>query len=95
LSFPMPEGMVVLDGRAVPAGEAVFPVADYGVQSGVGVFEIMEVSESLRERIIHSAPISELRAQAIQEGMSTLRLSGLMKVRDGVTTLDEIVRETM
>jgi type IV pilus assembly protein PilB len=36
-----------------------------------------------------------LRAQAIQEGMSTLRQSGLMKVRDGVTTLDEIVRETM
>jgi type IV pilus assembly protein PilB len=55
----------------------------------------MEVSETLRERIIHSAPIGELRAQAIEEGMSTLRLSGLMKVRDGVTTLDEIVRETM
>jgi type IV pilus assembly protein PilB len=66
-----------------------------GYKGRVGVFEIMEVSESLRERIIHSAPISELRAQAIQEGMSTLRLSGLMKVRDGVTTLDEIVRETM
>ena len=66
-----------------------------GYKGRVGVFEIMEVTESLRERIIHSAPISELRAQAIQEGMSTLRQSGLMKVRDGVTTLDEIVRETM
>jgi type IV pilus assembly protein PilB len=66
-----------------------------GYKGRVGLFEIMEVSESLRERIIHSAPISELREQAIQEGMSTLRLSGLMKVRDGVTTLDEIVRETM
>jgi type IV pilus assembly protein PilB len=66
-----------------------------GYKGRVGVFEIMEVTESLRERIIHSAPISELRAQAIQEGMSTLRLSGLLKVRDGVTTLDEIVRETM
>ena len=66
-----------------------------GYKGRVGVFEIMEVSESLRERIIHSVPISELRAQAIQEGMSTLRQSGLMKVRDGVTTLDEIVRETM
>jgi type IV pilus assembly protein PilB len=66
-----------------------------GYKGRVGVFEIMEVSESLRERIIHNAPITDLRAQAIQEGMSTLRLSGLMKVRDGVTTLDEIVRETM
>ena len=66
-----------------------------GYKGRVGVFEIMEVSESLRERIIHNAPITELREQAIQEGMSTLRLSGLMKVRDGVTTLDEIVRETM
>jgi type IV pilus assembly protein PilB len=66
-----------------------------GYKGRVGVFEIMEVAESLRDRIIHGAQISELRAQAIQEGMSTLRLSGLMKVRDGVTTLDEIVRETM
>ena len=66
-----------------------------GYKGRVGVFEIMEVSETLRERIIHSAPIGELRAQASEEGMSTLRLSGLMKVRDGVTTLDEIVRETM
>jgi len=39
--------------------------------------------------------MSELRDQAIAEGMTTLRLSGLLKVRDGMTTLDEVVRETM
>ena len=66
-----------------------------GYKGRVGVFEIMEVSDALRERIIHGAQAGELRDIAIQEGMSTLRLSGLMKVRDGVTTLDEIVRETM
>ena len=66
-----------------------------GYKGRVGVFEIMEISEMLRDRIIHGAPAGELRSLAIKEGMSPLRLSGLMKVRDGVTTLDEIVRETM
>jgi branched-subunit amino acid aminotransferase/4-amino-4-deoxychorismate lyase len=41
----MPEGVVLLDGRAVPAHEAGFPLADYGVQSGVGVFESLAVRE--------------------------------------------------
>jgi type IV pilus assembly protein PilB len=66
-----------------------------GYRGRVGVFEIMEISENLRDRIIHGAQVTELRSVAIEEGMSTLRMSGLMKVRDGVTTLDEIVRETM
>ena len=66
-----------------------------GYKGRVGVFEIMEISETLRDRIIHGAQVSELRAVAMREGMWTLRLAGLMKVRDGVTTLDEIVRETM
>jgi type IV pilus assembly protein PilB len=66
-----------------------------GYKGRVGLFEIMEVSETLREAVIHNAPLATIRNSAIEEGMSTLRLSGLMKVRDGVTTLDEVVRETM
>jgi type IV pilus assembly protein PilB len=55
----------------------------------------MEISESLRDMIITSAPAGELRAKAMAEGMLTLRQSGLEKVREGSTTLEEVVRETM
>jgi type IV pilus assembly protein PilB len=66
-----------------------------GYKGRVGLFEVMEISEGLREMIITSAPAGELRAKAMEEGMLTLRQSGLEKVRDGATTLEEVVRETM
>jgi type IV pilus assembly protein PilB len=55
----------------------------------------MEVSETVRDLILTNPPVTELRDLAVKEGMSTLRQSGLAKVRDGVTTLEEVVRETM
>jgi len=69
--------------------------AGTGYKGRVGVFEVMEMSEGLRELVVNNAPVSELRKLAIAEGMSPLRQSGLMKVRDGVTTIEEVVRETV
>jgi type IV pilus assembly protein PilB len=69
--------------------------AGSGYKGRLGLFEVMEVSEKLRELIVTNAPVSELRALAMRDGMLTLRQSGLLKVREGVTTLEEVVRETM
>jgi type IV pilus assembly protein PilB len=55
----------------------------------------MEVTEELRELILVGASALELRRKAVDEGMITLRNSGLRKVKDGVTTIEEIVRETV
>jgi type IV pilus assembly protein PilB len=66
-----------------------------GYKGRVGLFEIMEVSEPVRDLILRNPPVFELRDCAVKEGMSTLRQSGLAKVREGVTTLEEVVRETM
>ena len=66
-----------------------------GYKGRLGLFEVMEIGEKLRELIVTNAPISELRTLAMREGMMTLRQSGLQKVREGVTTLEEVVRETM
>jgi type IV pilus assembly protein PilB len=66
-----------------------------GYKGRLGLFEIMEISEALRNLIVASAPVKDLRELAIEEGMSPLRLSGMLKVRDGVTTLEEVARETM
>ena len=57
--------------------------------------EVMEVTEALRELILVGSSAMELRRKAIEEGMVTLRQSGLRKVKDGVTTIDEVVRETV
>src|SRR6185437_13345432 len=66
-----------------------------GYKGRVGLYEVMEVSEELRELILVGASGLELRRKAIEEGMITLRGSGLRKVKDGVTTIEEVVRETV
>jgi type IV pilus assembly protein PilB len=66
-----------------------------GYKGRVGLYEVMEVTEELRELILVGASSLELRRKAVDEGMITLRSSGLRKVKDGVTTIEEIVRETV
>ena len=54
------------------------------------------MTETLRELIVANAPVDRAaRGRPIAEGMVTLRQSGLQKVRDGLTTIEEVVRETM
>jgi len=55
----------------------------------------MEVTDELRELIIIGASAIELRRKAIELGMITLRESGLYKLRDGITTVEEVVKETV
>jgi type IV pilus assembly protein PilB len=66
-----------------------------GYKGRVGLYEVMEITEELRELILVGASALELRRKAVDEGMITLRSSGLRKVKDGVTTVDEVVRETV
>jgi type IV pilus assembly protein PilB len=66
-----------------------------GYKGRVGLYEVMEVGEELRELILVGASGLELRRKAMDEGMITLRGSGLRKVREGVTTIEEVVRETV
>jgi type IV pilus assembly protein PilB len=66
-----------------------------GFKGRVGLYEVMEVTEEIRELILVGASALELRRKAVDEGMITLRRSGLLKVKDGVTTIEEIVRETV
>jgi type IV pilus assembly protein PilB len=66
-----------------------------GYKGRVGLYEVMEISEQLRELILVGASGLELRKKAIEEGMITLRRSGLMKVSEGITTIEEVARETV
>ncbi|NOZ94599.1 MAG: type IV-A pilus assembly ATPase PilB [Acidobacteria bacterium] len=66
-----------------------------GYKGRVGLFEVMEVTEDVRELILSGATAVELRRKALEEGMISLRYSGLQKIREGVTTIEEVVRETV
>ena len=66
-----------------------------GYKGRVGLYETMEVTDELRELIIIGASAIELRRKAIEVGMITLRESGLCKLRDGITTVEEVVKETV
>ncbi|HYY57016.1 MAG TPA: type IV-A pilus assembly ATPase PilB [Pyrinomonadaceae bacterium] len=66
-----------------------------GYKGRVGLYEVMEVTDEIRELILIGASALELRKRAIEDGMITLRESGLHKIRAGITTLEEVVRETV
>jgi type IV pilus assembly protein PilB len=66
-----------------------------GYKGRVGLYEVMEVTDEIRELILIGASSLELRKRAIEDGMITLRASGIHKIRAGITTLEEVVRETV
>jgi type IV pilus assembly protein PilB len=66
-----------------------------GYKGRVGLYEVMEITEELRELILVGASALELRRKAIDGGMVTLRGSGLQKIKDGVTSIEEVLRETV
>jgi type IV pilus assembly protein PilB len=55
----------------------------------------MDISDEIRELILSGASALELKRKAIEEGMISLRASGLQKLREGLTTVEEVLRETV
>ena len=66
-----------------------------GYKGRIGLYEVMEITDEIRELILIGASALELRKKAIDDGMITLHESGLHKIRAGVTTIEEVVRETV
>jgi len=66
-----------------------------GYKGRVGFYEALEVTDELRELILVGASGLELRKKGIEQGMISLRRSGLIKVAAGITSLEEVMRETV
>jgi type IV pilus assembly protein PilB len=66
-----------------------------GYKGRVGLYEVMEISDGIRDLIMVGATAVEIKRKALEEGMLTLRMSGLEKIKAGVTTLEEVLRETV
>lgn len=83
------EKVVIYKGRGCPF------CGNTGYKGRLGLFEVLEVSDNIRELILVGASAIEIRRKAIEEGMITLRASGIEKLRSGSTTIEEVLRETV
>jgi type IV pilus assembly protein PilB len=66
-----------------------------GYKGRTGLYEVMAIGDDIRELILVGASAMELKKKAIEQGMLTLRRSGLVKVMQGMTTMEEVARETL
>jgi len=73
-------------------GEGCPYCKDTGYKGRVAIFELMVITENIREMIIKNVSTGKLRQAAIQEGMCLLKVDGIKKVCEGITTIDEVLR---
>ncbi len=66
-----------------------------GMKGRVAIYEVMPVTPEIRELILRNGSAAEIREVAVSQGMKTLRQTGLMKVLEGTTTVDEVLRVTL
>jgi type IV pilus assembly protein PilB len=66
-----------------------------GYKGRIALYEVMDLTDELKELVLVGASSLELRKKAMEQGMLTLRQSGLHKIKDGVTTVEEVLRETV
>ncbi len=66
-----------------------------GYKGRVGLFEVMEIKDDIKKMILSKAQASEIKKRAIEQGMITLRQSGLIKIKEGITSIEEVLRETI
>ncbi len=90
-------GFTAEDAKGVKAfkGRGCDKCNGTGYKGRVGLYEVMDITDELRELVLVGASALELRRKAIEEGMITLRGSGLRKIKDGVTSVEEVIRETV
>jgi type IV pilus assembly protein PilB len=65
-----------------------------GYKGRQGLYEVMAMSSNLRRLVLRGGSTEELREQAVKDGMLTLRMDGMLKVKRGITSLEEVVKET-
>jgi type IV pilus assembly protein PilB len=99
----MPDALPFLDGLSLDTtigklpffrGKGCDACNGMGMKGRQGLYEVMSMSPAIRKLILQSAGAAELKDAAVAEGMLTLRMDGWLKVLRGITTLEQVVRET-
>ena len=84
-----------VQGRTFFYGKGCKECNNSGYKGRIALFEIMQMTDRLRDLIMTGASTHEIQAMAREEGMNTLRDSGLIHIYDGITTIEEVVKETI
>jgi type IV pilus assembly protein PilB len=99
---PVPSQVLLNLGFSTEEAESIVPVkgkgcmacSDTGYKGRVALYEVMLIQENIKEGILQGASVIELRELGRKNGMRTLREAGLQKIREGMTSLEEILRVT-
>lgn len=96
-----PESLVEIGYSPAEAGKVVCyrgkgcdVCSDTGYKGRLALYEVMPIGDQMRELILQGASADEIKKRAISLGMRTLRMSGLQKIKDGITTVEEVVNTT-
>ncbi|HEY2407090.1 MAG TPA: type IV-A pilus assembly ATPase PilB [Polyangiaceae bacterium] len=84
-----------LEGATIMKGAGCATCNNTGYKGRIALYEVMRFHDHLKELVLQGASAAELKAGAIKSGMATLRMSGIKKVLEGMTTPEEILRVTM
>jgi type IV pilus assembly protein PilB len=84
-----------IEGRQFYYGQGCKQCNGTGYKGRIAIFEMMVINDRLREMILTHASTADLRRAAKEDGMRTLRDSGLFHIYDGITTIEEVVKETI
>ena len=90
-----PRGPGARQDQALSSGKGCQTCNFTGMKGRVAIYEVMPISDEIRELILKDAPTAEIREMAQSQGMKTLRQAGLQKVLEGVTTTQEVLRVTL
>jgi type IV pilus assembly protein PilB len=83
-----------LDQMKLRRGRGCRECSNTGYRGRIALYEVMPFGEELKELVLQGSSTAELKAQAVRGGMNTLRRAGLNKVKDGQTSLEEVLRVT-
>jgi len=83
------------DGFSVYKGKGCPLCSNTGYKGRIGLYEVMPLWDELKELVLSRASTLEIKKEAIRSGMKTLRMAGIEKIKEGMTTIEEVLRTTM
>jgi type IV pilus assembly protein PilB len=84
-----------IQGFSCSKGTGCSMCSSTGYKGRVALYEVMPIKEEIRELILQGASANEIKKEAIRLGMQTLRQSALTKLREGITTVEEVLKSTV
>jgi type IV pilus assembly protein PilB len=84
-----------LEGATLRRGAGCYECSNTGYRGRIGIYETMPVTPQLRELILSRANATEIKRLSMEEGMLSLRADALLKMKAGITTPEEVLKESM